>query len=130
MSVIAAADVAIVGCGVIGLATAERLAAAGLSVVLVDETGVANGPTGASGGLVRGLDLADEDRGWALEGLDVYLRRGPHGTCLIRTDPQRLTMPPAPAHAVGDSSHRRSAPVRYRGHAGRSVTRRPPGWPG
>ncbi len=71
------ADVAIAGCGIAGLATAERLTAAGLSVVLVDETGVANGPSGASGGLVRALAPGDP---WAPEAFETYLRRGPHGT--------------------------------------------------
>ncbi len=72
---IATADVAVAGCGIIGLATAERLAAAGLTVVLVDAAGVANGPTGASGGLVRAFVPA-AGRSWALEGFDIYLRQG------------------------------------------------------
>jgi len=76
---IAAADVVVVGCGVIGLATAERLVASNRSVVLVDGQGVANGPSGASGGLVRAFDPA-HGGSWAGEGLDVYLRRGWRGT--------------------------------------------------
>lgn len=74
---ILSADVAIAGCGIVGLASAERLTAAGLSVVLVDATGVANGPTGASGGLVRAFAPGNA---WAPESFGVYLRRGPHGT--------------------------------------------------
>ncbi|MFI0739948.1 NAD(P)/FAD-dependent oxidoreductase [Streptomyces sp. NPDC021100] len=101
------ADVAVVGAGVIGLATAERLAARGHSVIVIDDRGVAGGVTGASGGLVRALDLSSADsapdsdsdshsgsgssaadssgsgssaaRGWAAEGLGRYLRRGGHG---------------------------------------------------
>src|SRR5205807_6679597 len=68
MTQIAAADVVVVGCGIIGLATAERLVASNLSVVLVDELGgVANGPSGASGGLVRAFDPA-AGGSWAAEG--------------------------------------------------------------
>jgi glycine/D-amino acid oxidase-like deaminating enzyme len=76
---IATADVAIAGCGIIGLATAERLVAAGLTVILVDESGVAGGPSGASGGLVRAFMPTGGGRRWALEGFDAYLRRGPNG---------------------------------------------------
>ncbi|MFE0044240.1 NAD(P)/FAD-dependent oxidoreductase [Streptomyces albireticuli] len=72
------ADVAVVGGGIIGLATAERLSAHGLSVVVIDERGPAGGVTGASGGLVRALDLSAA-HSWAAEGLDRYLRRGHHG---------------------------------------------------
>ena len=79
-AVIATADVAVVGCGIIGLAAAERLTARGLSVVAVDESGVAAGSTGASGGLVRALDLAGRPGSWAAQGLDRYLRQGWHGT--------------------------------------------------
>lgn len=77
---VARADVVIVGCGIIGLATAERLTAGGLSVVIVDESGIAGGATGASGGLVRALDLAGHHGTWAAEGLDRYLRRGRRGS--------------------------------------------------
>ncbi|WP_372411170.1 NAD(P)/FAD-dependent oxidoreductase [Streptomyces luteireticuli] len=74
------ADVAVVGAGIIGLATAERLSAQGLSVTVVDGHGPASGATGASGGLVRALDLSTSAAlSWAAEGLDRYLRRGPHG---------------------------------------------------
>ncbi|PAU50869.1 FAD-dependent oxidoreductase [Streptomyces albireticuli] len=66
------------GGGIIGLATAERLSAHGLSVVVIDERGPAGGVTGASGGLVRALDLSAA-HSWAAEGLDRYLRRGHHG---------------------------------------------------
>lgn len=76
---VASADVVIVGCGIIGLATAERLAAAGRSTVLVDQRGVATGASGASGGLVRALDLATAAHDWAAVGLDIYLRRGWRG---------------------------------------------------
>ncbi|MFJ6139056.1 NAD(P)/FAD-dependent oxidoreductase [Kitasatospora sp. NPDC092286] len=77
----AAADVVIVGGGIIGLATAERLAAHRLSVVVIDEHGVAGGATGASGGLIRAFDPAAGTDGhpWAAEGLSCYLRRGPSG---------------------------------------------------
>jgi hypothetical protein len=50
---IAATDVAVAGCGIIRLATAGRLVAAGPTVVLVAGSGVVNGPGSASGGLVR-----------------------------------------------------------------------------
>lgn len=78
---VAAADVVVVGCGIVGIAAAERLAAGGLSVALVDESGIADGPSGASGGLVRAFDPAPADgvAAWAAEGLDTYLRRGRHG---------------------------------------------------
>ncbi|MFC8453794.1 NAD(P)/FAD-dependent oxidoreductase [Kitasatospora sp. NPDC057223] len=75
-----AADVAIVGCGIVGLAAAERLTAHGLSVVAVDGAGIAGGATGASGGLVRALDLSGRLGGWAAESLDLYLRRGRRGS--------------------------------------------------
>ncbi|ARZ68294.1 FAD-dependent oxidoreductase [Streptomyces albireticuli] len=76
---VTAADVAVIGGGIIGLATAERLSAHGLSVVVIDERGPAGGVTGASGGLVRALDLSSAAHSWAAEGLDRYLRRGDHG---------------------------------------------------
>ncbi|KAB7832663.1 NAD(P)/FAD-dependent oxidoreductase [Streptomyces mobaraensis] len=82
----ATADVAVVGAGVIGLATAERLTARGHSVIVIDDRGVAGGVTGASGGLVRALDPASAGvdapsaaSEWAAEGLGRYLRRGGHG---------------------------------------------------
>lgn len=75
----ATADAAIVGCGIIGLAAAERLGAAGLSVVLIDPRGVANGASGASGGLVRAFALDPRARRRAASGLAIYLRRGWHG---------------------------------------------------
>ncbi|MET7619230.1 FAD-binding oxidoreductase [Streptomyces sp. NPDC005408] len=74
------ADVAIVGGGIMGLATAERLGAHGLSVIVVDESGIAGGASGASGGLVRALDMNGRQAAWAAEGLDRYLRRGWRGT--------------------------------------------------
>ncbi|MBP2327238.1 glycine/D-amino acid oxidase-like deaminating enzyme [Kibdelosporangium banguiense] len=77
MSPVAVADVAVVGCGVIGLATAERLVARGLTVVVIDPAGVAGGASGASGGLVRAYDPGFPDL--AAEGLEIYLRRGWHG---------------------------------------------------
>ncbi|MFD7342516.1 NAD(P)/FAD-dependent oxidoreductase [Streptomyces violascens] len=74
------ADVAVVGGGIIGLVTAERLTARGLTVVLIDETGIAGGATGASGGLVRAFDPGGHHQAWAAAGLDTYLRQGWHGT--------------------------------------------------
>ncbi|MFE6227896.1 NAD(P)/FAD-dependent oxidoreductase [Streptomyces sp. NPDC057854] len=74
------ADVAVVGGGIIGLATAERLSARGLAVAVVDAAGIAGGATGASGGLVRAFDLSASRRRPAAAGLDVYLRRGHRGT--------------------------------------------------
>ena len=70
-------DVAIVGCGVIGLAAAERLVGHGLSVVAVDEAGIGRGASGTSAGLVRAFDPSSgPTAGWAIEGLEHYLRRG------------------------------------------------------
>ncbi|MFI0260703.1 NAD(P)/FAD-dependent oxidoreductase [Streptomyces sp. NPDC017056] len=77
---VASADVAVVGGGIVGLITAERLTAQGRSVVLVDRAGIAGGATGASGGLIRALDLSGEDGTWAAEGLEVYLRGGWRGS--------------------------------------------------
>lgn len=76
---VTSADVVIVGCGVIGLATAERLVASNLSVVLVDDLGIANGASGASGGLVRAFDCSADTRPWAADGLHIYLRQGWRG---------------------------------------------------
>lgn len=73
-----AADVAIVGCGIIGLAAAERLTADGKSVVMIDQAGLAGGATGASGGLVRAVDLARRGSR-AADSLDRYLRQGYRG---------------------------------------------------
>jgi glycine/D-amino acid oxidase-like deaminating enzyme len=73
-----AADVAIVGCGIIGLAAAERLTADGKSVVMIDQVGLAGGATGASGGLVRAVDLADQESR-AADSLARYLRQGWQG---------------------------------------------------
>lgn len=73
------ADAAIVGCGIIGLAAAERLTADGLSVVLIDPAGPAGGATGASGGLVRAVDLAGAQGPRAARSLHRYLRRGWRG---------------------------------------------------
>ncbi|MFK0142839.1 NAD(P)/FAD-dependent oxidoreductase [Streptomyces murinus] len=74
------ADVAVVGGGIIGLATAERLTARGLTVAVIDMAGIAGGATGASGGLVRAFDLSPARRRRAAAGLDRYLRRGHRGT--------------------------------------------------
>ncbi|MGZ9929421.1 NAD(P)/FAD-dependent oxidoreductase [Streptomyces sp. NC-S4] len=74
------ADVAVVGGGIIGLATAERLSARGLAVAVIDPAGIAGGATGASGGLVRAFDLSASRRESAAAALDVYLRRGHRGT--------------------------------------------------
>ncbi|MGW4233384.1 NAD(P)/FAD-dependent oxidoreductase [Streptomyces sp. NPDC004980] len=74
------ADVAVVGGGIIGLATAERLTAAGLGVAVVDEAGIAGGATGVSGGLVRAFAPSDGDEDFASAGLAVYRKRGWHGS--------------------------------------------------
>ncbi|WP_369142057.1 NAD(P)/FAD-dependent oxidoreductase [Streptomyces sp. R44] len=74
------ADVAVVGGGIIGLATAERLSAQGLAVAVIDTAGIAGGATGASGGLVRAFDLSASRRRSAAAGLDLYLRQGHQGT--------------------------------------------------
>lgn len=74
------ADVAVVGGGIIGLATAERLTAHGLTVVVIDPAGIAGGATSASGGLVRAFDLSTPRRKLASAGLDLYLRRGHRGS--------------------------------------------------
>lgn len=70
-----AADVAIVGCGIIGLAAAERLTADGRSVAIIDQAGLAAGATGASGGLVRAVDMVGHRQAPAVS-LHRYLRRG------------------------------------------------------
>ena len=98
---VADADVAIVGGGIIGLATAERLTAHRLSVALVDDSGIAGGATGASGGLVRAFELSPAHAPWAARGLEIYLRRGWHGTWPQVHEHGSLTLLPAedlPAH--------------------------------
>lgn len=75
-----AADVAIVGGGVIGLSTAERLTAHGASVIVVDEAGATGGATSASGGLVRALEPESGHAAWAAEGCARYQARGWRGT--------------------------------------------------
>lgn len=109
-----AADVAVVGAGIIGLATAERLAARGHSVVVVDEHGVAGGATGASGGLVRALDISSAARPWAAEGLDRYLRRGRYGRWPEVRKHGSLTL--FAAHAAGRAAAGAER-VRAAGHA-------------
>lgn len=74
-----AADVAIVGGGVIGLATAERLTAYGVSVIVVDETGATGGATSVSGGLVRAFDPSGTHAAWTAEGCARYQARGWRG---------------------------------------------------
>ncbi|WP_411083010.1 NAD(P)/FAD-dependent oxidoreductase [Streptomyces sp. cmx-18-6] len=76
----ATADVVVVGGGIIGLATAERLTDAGLTVAVVDESGIAGGATGVSGGLVRAFAPSGGDQDLAAAGLAVYRKRGWHGT--------------------------------------------------
>ncbi|MFI5808783.1 NAD(P)/FAD-dependent oxidoreductase [Streptomyces sp. NPDC051561] len=77
---VTSADVVIVGGGIIGMATAERLTARGLTVEMVDECAAAEGATSISGGLVRAFDPSGDHPAWAAEGLDLYRRRGWHGT--------------------------------------------------
>ncbi|MFF2774204.1 NAD(P)/FAD-dependent oxidoreductase [Streptomyces sp. NPDC058052] len=74
------ADVAVVGGGIIGLATAERLTAHGLTVAVIDPAGIAGGATSASGGLVRAFDPSTPRRRHAAAGLALYLRQGHRGT--------------------------------------------------
>ncbi|MUN35718.1 NAD(P)/FAD-dependent oxidoreductase [Actinomadura litoris] len=94
----ASADVAVVGGGIIGLAAAERLVAAGLSVVLIDAAGIADGPSGVSGGLVRAFDPGGGDRARAAaQGLAAYLRRGRHGRWPAVRRHGGLTLVPAGA---------------------------------
>jgi glycine/D-amino acid oxidase-like deaminating enzyme len=106
------ADVAIVGGGIIGLATAERLTAHGASVVLIDDTGATGGATSVSGGLVRAFDPTGTHALWAAEGCALYQQRGWHGTwpelrehgSLILLDRDALARATAalePAHAAG-----------------------------
>ncbi|GAA3625650.1 NAD(P)/FAD-dependent oxidoreductase [Streptomyces chitinivorans] len=76
----AAADVAVVGGGIIGLATAERLTARGASVIVVDEAGATGGATSASGGLVRAFEPESGHAAWAAEGCARYQARGWRGT--------------------------------------------------
>ncbi|GGY71364.1 MULTISPECIES: NAD(P)/FAD-dependent oxidoreductase [Streptomyces] len=87
-----AADVAVVGGGIIGLVTAERLTARGLTVVVIDEAGIAGGATGASGGLVRAFDPSGHHPVWAAAGLEAYLRQGRHGTWPRIRDQGSLTL--------------------------------------
>ncbi|MFE2106990.1 NAD(P)/FAD-dependent oxidoreductase [Kitasatospora sp. NPDC059463] len=116
MSTTPGADIAVVGAGVIGLATAERLAAHGARVVLIDDTGATGGATSASGGLVRAFDPTTTHAAWAAEGCAAYQHRGPHGTwphlrahgSLTLLDRDTLTTAhPAltTAHDAGHSAH-------------------------
>ncbi|MFI1508874.1 NAD(P)/FAD-dependent oxidoreductase [Streptomyces sp. NPDC020597] len=73
------ADVAIVGAGIIGLASAERLTAHGVSVIVVDDAR-AQGATPASGGLIRAFDPDGTYAAWAVESHARYLERGWHGS--------------------------------------------------
>jgi glycine/D-amino acid oxidase-like deaminating enzyme len=75
----ASADIAIIGGGIIGLATAERLVAHGASVIVVDEQGATGGATAASGGLVRAFDPTGTHTAWTAEGFAVYQRGGLRG---------------------------------------------------
>lgn len=107
-------DVAVVGAGIIGLATAERLSAQGLSVAVIDGRGPAGGATGASGGLVRALDLASSAAlPRAAEGLDHYLRRGPHGRWPAVREHGSLTLFGADGAARAEEA---AARVRATGH--------------
>ncbi|MFC8247974.1 NAD(P)/FAD-dependent oxidoreductase [Streptomyces chartreusis] len=74
------ADVAIVGGGIIGLATAERLTARGASVIMVDEAGATGGATSASGGLVRAFDPDGTHAAWTALSCARYRARGWRGT--------------------------------------------------
>lgn len=73
------ADVAIVGAGIIGLASAERLTARGVRVIVIDDT-AAGGATSASGGLVRAFDPSGAHATWSAESCARYLARGWHGS--------------------------------------------------
>ncbi|OKI00949.1 hypothetical protein A6A06_18855 [Streptomyces sp. CB02923] len=112
MTTARSADVAIVGGGIIGLATAERLTAHGASVVLIDETGATGGATSASGGLVRAFDPTGTHTAWATEGCALYQAGGPRGTwprlrehgsltLIDRDDLPRVTAALDVAHAAG-----------------------------
>ncbi|WP_221359126.1 NAD(P)/FAD-dependent oxidoreductase [Streptomyces beigongshangae] len=74
------ADVAIVGGGIIGLASAERLTAHGARVIVIDDTAAAGGATGVSGGLVRAFDPSGTHTAWAAESSIRYRSRGWHGS--------------------------------------------------
>ncbi|MFE1172796.1 NAD(P)/FAD-dependent oxidoreductase [Streptomyces sp. NPDC058773] len=100
---VARADVVVVGGGIIGLATAERLTAQQLSVVLVDDSGIAGGATGASGGLIRAFDPARHHASWAAQGLERYLRCGWRGTWPQVREHGALTLLPSadlPRHSA------------------------------
>ncbi|MFF8772514.1 NAD(P)/FAD-dependent oxidoreductase [Kitasatospora sp. NPDC015120] len=116
MSTAPAADIAVVGAGIIGLATAERLAAHGARVVLIDDTGATGGATSASGGLVRAFDPTATHAAWAAEGCTTYRHRGHHGTwphlrahgslTLLERDTLTTARPAlATAHAAGHTAH-------------------------
>lgn len=79
MTEVISADAVIVGGGIIGVATAERLAARKRSVVLIERSEIASGATGISGGLLRCSELVPEYRPWARSGVHIYLRRGWRG---------------------------------------------------
>ncbi|MFF2731539.1 NAD(P)/FAD-dependent oxidoreductase [Streptomyces sp. NPDC058008] len=113
------ADIAVVGGGIIGLATAERLTAAGLTVVVVDELGIAGGATGASGGLVRAFAPSDDDQGFAAAGLTVYRKRGWRGLWPAVRGGGGLTFL-APGDRAGASS--RVASLRAAGHEAELLT--------
>ncbi|PWI45642.1 FAD-dependent oxidoreductase [Streptomyces sp. ICBB 8177] len=111
---VASADVAVVGCGIAGLAAAERLCRDGLTVVMADPAGIASGATGASGGLVRALDLSRRYGDRAAESLDVYLRRGPRGHWPAVREDGSLTL-----FGAGDlrAAHEAAGRLRAAGHA-------------
>jgi glycine/D-amino acid oxidase-like deaminating enzyme len=118
---IASADVVVVGCGVIGLAGAERLAAGGLTVALVDELGVAGGASGASGGLVRAFDPGADDPSWAARGLERYLERGWRGRWpQVREDGSLVLLAEREAGLAADAV----VMLRERGHAADVLTAR------
>ncbi|MFG3281512.1 NAD(P)/FAD-dependent oxidoreductase [Streptomyces sp. NPDC048111] len=124
-----AADVAVVGGGIIGLATAERLTARGLTVVVIDETGIAGGATGASGGLVRAYDPGGHHEAWAAAGLETYLRQGHRGTWpRVRAQGSVTLLPESDAARAAAAV----AGLRAAGHkadvlAGQEITTRFPG---
>ncbi|MBG0855460.1 FAD-binding oxidoreductase [Streptomyces spinoverrucosus] len=106
------ADVVIVGGGIMGLTTAERLTARGHRVIVVDDTGATGGATSVSGGLVRAFEPTAAHAAWAAESCAVYQARGPHGdwpalredgslTLIDRSGLRRATAALDVAHSAG-----------------------------
>ncbi|MEW2512886.1 FAD-dependent oxidoreductase [Streptomyces sp. NPDC046870] len=73
------ADVAIVGAGITGLASAERLTAHGARVIVIDDSAT-DAATLVSGGLIRAFDPAGAYATWPVESCARYLARGRHGS--------------------------------------------------